>query len=148
MVSMSRVPHILVVDDTPEILDLLEELLVEEHFRVSTFRVPLDHHQVKALAPDAIVQDLLFAGSPEPGWEFLAMIRGDPDLAAVPLLLCTGANEIIRDPAVAARLDRLAVRVLSKPFDIDEFLGALTAALETQPRSAPALAPKLEQIVL
>ncbi|MFN8589917.1 MAG: response regulator [Thermomicrobiales bacterium] len=146
MSSTSRVPHILVIDDTLEILDLLQELLAEEGYRVTTARAPLDLTQVHALAPDAIVQDLVFAGTPEPGWAFLTTVRRDPDLVRVPVVLCTGATPVLRTPVIVDQLGTLGVPVLAKPFDIDDFLAVLTAALETRPKSAPALAPELEHI--
>src|SRR5215204_4027223 len=60
MTSDGRQPHILVVNDTQEILDLLRELLEEEGYRVSTFVETLNLTQLKAAKPDVIIQDLLF----------------------------------------------------------------------------------------
>jgi CheY-like chemotaxis protein len=55
--------HILLVDDVQEILDVMRDLLEEEGYRVSASSETLDVTRIKALAPDVIVQDLLFAGS-------------------------------------------------------------------------------------
>jgi two-component system nitrogen regulation response regulator NtrX len=50
--------HVLVIDDAPEILELLRELLEEEGFRVSTRAdPPPDLDEIKALRPSLLVLD-------------------------------------------------------------------------------------------
>ncbi len=58
----SMLPHVLVMNDTQEILDLLRELLEEEGYRVSTSLYVLDLTKIKTLAPDVIVLDVMFEG--------------------------------------------------------------------------------------
>ncbi len=103
----------------------MAELLVEEGYQVSTSLALLDIAKVKALAPDIIVQDLLFERSQELGWKFLTLVRLDPELARIPLILCTAAVRTVNDPAMAEQLNRLGVRVVLKPFLIDDLLTAL-----------------------
>jgi CheY-like chemotaxis protein len=122
-------PHILVINDTQEILDLMQLLLEEEGYRVTTSLALLNMTKVKALAPDVILQDLLFEGSQDQGWKMLHLTRLDPELSRVPVVLCTAAVATVRDAAMAAQLERLGVRVVLKPFDLDLLLGALTEAL-------------------
>jgi CheY-like chemotaxis protein len=124
-----RQPHVLVIDDTQEILDLIKELLEEESYRVTTSMALLDLDKVKTLAPDIIVQDLLFEGMQETGWKFLTLVRLDPELARIPLILCTAAVRTVNEPAMAEQLDRLGVRVVLKPFLIEDLLRAITGAL-------------------
>jgi CheY-like chemotaxis protein len=62
MTADGRQPHVLVINDTQEILSLMAELLEEEGYRVTTWLALLDIDKVKVLAPDIIVQDLLFEG--------------------------------------------------------------------------------------
>jgi CheY-like chemotaxis protein len=127
-----RQPHVLVIDDTQEILDLNKELLEEEGYRVTTSMARLDLDKVKTLAPDIIVQDLLFEGMQETGWKFLTLVRLDPVLAPIPLILCTAAVGTVNDPEMAEQLDRLGVRVVLKPFLIDDLLTALSEVLTAQ----------------
>ena len=133
-------PHILVIDDTQEILDLMAELLEDEGYRVTTSLARLDIGKIKTLAPDVIVQDLLFEGTQEEGWTFLTLVRLDPQLARIPLILCTAAVKTVNDPEMAAQLDRLGVRVVLKPFAIEELLTALTEVLTAQALIAEATA--------
>jgi CheY-like chemotaxis protein len=124
--SDGRQPHILVINDTQEILDLMQELLEEEGYRVTTSLALLDVDKVRALAPDIIVQDLLFEGTQELGWKFLTLVRLDPQLARIPLVLCTAAVRTVNDPEMAEQLDRQGIRVVLKPFTIDDLLTTLT----------------------
>ncbi len=125
MTTTGHQPHILIINDTQEILDLLRDLLEEEGYQVTSSLALLDIEKVKALAPDLIVQDLLFEGMQELGWKFLTLVRLDPELARIPLILCTAAVRTVNDPAMAEQLNRLGVRVVLKPFLIDDLLTAL-----------------------
>jgi CheY-like chemotaxis protein len=132
MTADGRQPHVLVINDTQEIIDLMAELLEEEGYRVTTSLALLDIDKVKRLAPDIIVQDLLFEGMQETGWKFLQLVRLDPELAVIPVVLCTAAVRTTNDPEMAAQLDRLGVRVVLKPFLIEDLLTALSETLTAQ----------------
>ena len=125
MTADGRQPHILIVNDTQEILDLMQELLEDEGYRVTTSLALLDIAKVKALAPDIIVQDLLFEGTQELGWKFLTLVRLDPQLARVPLVLCTAAVRTVNDPEMAEQLEQKGIRVVLKPFTIEDLLTTL-----------------------
>jgi CheY-like chemotaxis protein len=138
MTADGRQPHILVINDTQEILDLIQELLEDEGYRVTTSLALLDISKIKTLAPDIIVQDLLFEGTQELGWKFLTLARLDPELARIPLILCTAAVRTVKEPAMAEQLDRLGVDVVLKPFVIEDLLSAITSALTAQALIAEA----------
>jgi two-component system, OmpR family, response regulator VicR len=125
MSADGRQPHILVINDTQEILDLMQELLEDEGYRVTTSLALLNLDRVRELAPDIIVQDLLFEGTQELGWTFLTLVRLDPALARIPLVLCTAAVRTVNDPEMAEQLDRQGIRVVLKPFTIDDLLTTL-----------------------
>ncbi len=132
MSADGRQPHILIINDTQEILDLMQELLEEEGYRVTSSLALLDINKVRALAPDIIVQDLLFEGTQELGWKFLTLARLDPVLARIPLVLCTAAVRTVNDPEMAAQLDRQGIRVVLKPFTIEELLTPLSEVRTAQ----------------
>lgn len=121
----SPAPHVLIMDDTQEVLDLLQELLLEEGYRVTCCQEVLELDMVKSIQPDVIVQDLLFAGTKGAGWSFLSMMRLDPDLAHIPVVLCTALNAVVRDGTMVGNLDRLRVQVVLKPFALDDLLATL-----------------------
>ena len=132
MTADGRQPHILIINDTQEILDLMQELLEDEGYRVTTAQTYLDIDKVKALAPDLIIQDLLFEGTQELGWKFLTLVRLDPELAHIPLVLCTAAVRTVNEPEMAEQLDRVGVRIVLKPFLIEDLLTALRETLTAQ----------------
>ena len=132
MTADGRQPHILVINDTQEILDLMQELLEDEGYRVTISLALLDIDKVKAIAPDIIVQDLLFEGTQELGWKFLTLARLDPVLARVPLVLCTAAVRTVNDPEMAEQLNRQGIRVVLKPFTIDDLLTTLNEVRTSQ----------------
>ncbi len=116
---------ILVVDDTPTILDLVRECLEEEGYRVFTCLESRKAFEIaREQRPDAIMLDVVM---PEvSGWEVLAQLRADPDLSQTPVIVCTGY--------VDEALGRLAelrghgpkgdrhLGLLPKPFDTEELL--------------------------
>ena len=136
--NQSRRKRILVVNDTQEILELMQELLEEEGYRVTTSLALLDIDKIKTLAPDVIVQDLLFEAMQELGWKFLTLVRLDPELARIPLILCTAAVRTVNEPAMAEQLDRLGVGVVLKPFLIEDLLEAIAGSLTAQALIAEA----------
>ena len=61
--------HVVVLNHTQEILDVLREL--REGSRVSTFAKTINLAQLKAAKPDVIIQDLLVEGMQVKGSTFL-----------------------------------------------------------------------------
>jgi CheY-like chemotaxis protein len=125
---------ILVVDDTPALLDVVRAALEGEGYRVVTC---LESREAVRLAlrerPDVIMLDVVM---PEvSGWEVLAQLRADPDFARTPVIVCTAY--------VAEALGRLAelrgpdqhLGLLPKPFELEELLEVVAsvcaAALST-----------------
>jgi CheY-like chemotaxis protein len=132
MTADGRQPHILIVNDTQEILDLMAELLEDEGYRVTSSLALLDIDKVKKIAPDVIVQDLLFEGTQELGWKFLTLVRLDPVLARIPLVLCTAAVRTVTNPEMAEQLDQKGIRVVLKPFTIEDLLTTLDEVRTSQ----------------
>lgn len=127
MATTPAQPHILVIDDTPEIRDLFQELLDEEGYRVTLLSaVPDDLAAVRRFAPDLLLLDYSFGGTGA-GWRLIEAATRDPDLARLPIVLCTAAVEAVRERA--AELQAMGVAVVLKPFDLEELLAALAMAL-------------------
>ncbi len=116
-----RAPRrILIIDDAPEILDLLRDLLEGEGYRVSLMENEVqDLSEVRTLQPDLIILDVLF-GNEARGIRLLEALRLDPATGAIPVILCTGAVDHIRriEGNVASHL----AGIVLKPFDLDEML--------------------------
>lgn len=116
---LDRRPHILVMNDVQEIIGLLQELLEDAGYNVSTSLYVLDLNRVKAIAPELIVLDIMFEGA-DRGWPFLTLSRLDRDLCRTPVILCTAAVQTVRQ--MADHLEAQNVGVAFKPFDLDHLL--------------------------
>ena len=113
-------PHILVVNDTQEILDLFEEILVEEGYRVSLYSFAFnDLNEVVKLQPDLVLLDFLIGGE-EHGWQLLQKMKMDRRTANIPIVVCTAALNLARQLEGHLRTKRIGL--VLKPFDIDELV--------------------------
>jgi CheY-like chemotaxis protein len=123
---------VLVVDDEPDVRQLTESLLTAHGYHVIVAGHGRDAIQrLREQCPDLIVLDLNMPVMD--GWQFRTEQRYLPDrkLAAVPVLLMTAED------GAAAYADTLrAVGVVTKPFDPDDLLDAVSAAIGCQ-GSAP-----------
>jgi CheY-like chemotaxis protein len=115
--------HILVINDTVAILELFSDLLQEEGYRVTTdgFTVEMMAllQRVKDLQPDLIVLDFVVLDEGK-GWQFLQLLRMEPETAGVPVIVCTAAAKLVEE--LQTHLDDMGVAVILKPFDLDRLL--------------------------
>ena len=126
-----RTPHILAIDDEPDILEVYRDILTDEGYQVTTQLVPAtDPADVLALAPDLIVLDLLI-GHEDRGTPFLAMLKADPTTRDIPVLVCSA--DIHRLRALEAQFASWDCGVVAKPFDVDAFLADVRACLAKCP---------------
>jgi CheY-like chemotaxis protein len=129
MAAPVRIPRILVVDDTPSLLDLVRTCLEDEGYRVVTCLRSRDALRLaREERPDAILLDLIMPGVS--GWEVLEQLRADPASARTPVIVCTayvaealGRLQDLRGPTGDARIG-----LLPKPFDLEELVEVVAAA--------------------
>lgn len=115
--------RILVVNDTAEILDMFRLVLEEEGYEVILLSFPLQKiEQVKAHHPDLIILDLIFGGE-KLGWQMLEMLKLDRSTNTIPVIVCTAAVQAVSEQE--GYLISQGVRVLYKPFNLDELLAII-----------------------
>lgn len=106
---------ILVVDDERDIRDTIAELLAEEGYAVEEAG---DGAEALAKARDCkpivVLLDLMMPGMN--GWEFRARQRGDPELAAIPVIVLSALGKV---PGVDA------AAYLQKPFGLEDLLSVV-----------------------
>jgi DNA-binding response OmpR family regulator len=106
--------RVLVVDDDPDIRELLFTALEDEGFEV----VPAGNGQealaiIKTFRPDVIVLDLMMPVMD--GWQFAAELRAlDED---IPLVLLSAARDLKTHAKALSAAD-----IIEKPFDLSELL--------------------------
>jgi CheY-like chemotaxis protein len=123
--------HILVVNDTQEILELFRAILEEE----AGYKVTLSSIQprmldvVKEIKPDLIISDHVF-GEEKLGWQFLQRLKMDRETANIPLIVCSGAVKELKE--MEGYLMSKGIGVLYKPFDVDELIALVANKLSLE----------------
>jgi CheY-like chemotaxis protein len=100
---------------------------------VTTSTRLLEVDLLKQLAPSLIVLDLIFDGL-ETGPSYLTLIRDDPELALIPVIVCTGAKYLL--DALPEDGSGMNVEIVGKPFDLEEVLAAVEQSLLPCPEPA------------
>ena len=119
---------ILVVDDDPDLLHMLEAALSRCGHVVLTAPSGLEALvTAEGERPDLIVLDVMMGGMD--GWEVLKLLKLDPDTRDIPVVMLSGRAE----PRDKIRgLQEGAVDYVAKPFSIHEVVHAIEAVLASQ----------------
>jgi DNA-binding response OmpR family regulator len=130
-------PHILVVDDDPQIRELLQDYLTENTLRVS---VAINGAQMSEILAgeviDLVILDLRLAGE-----DGMAIARTLRDQSAIPIIMLTG----VRDEADRVMgLELGADDYLTKPFSPRELLARIRTVLRRTKSTAVAQAQRRE----
>jgi signal transduction histidine kinase/CheY-like chemotaxis protein len=109
---------VLVIDDDPTVHDLMHRFLSREGFRVeSAFTAEEGLKLARECYPTVITLDVMMPTGD--GWSVLAILKADPDLAEIPVVMLT----MVDDKNVGYALG--ASDYLSKPIDRDLLLSVL-----------------------
>jgi len=131
---MSAQPHILVIDDEPQILRALRTILTEKQFRVTTASRGEEGLALAAAnPPDVVILDL---GLPDiDGIEVCARLR---EWTQIPIIVLSVRD---REQDKVAALDKGADDYLTKPFAVQELLARVRVALRhlTQAKGSPKI---------
>ena len=112
---------VLLIEDEPHIAEAIRYILQRDGWSVATHANGADAMEViRREAPEVIVLDVMLPG--RSGYEILADLRADTDLAAMPVLVLSArGQDSERHRAEAAG----ASRFMSKPFANDAIVAAL-----------------------
>ena len=119
--------HILVVNDTEEIVELFREIVEGMGHRVTaTSYAPDDLAEIQKIEPDLVVLDLIMGGE-KLGWQLAQKMRMSRDTEDIPIIICTAATEDVREQE--GWLTANAIKVVLKPFTVDDLELAIGKAL-------------------
>ena len=131
-------PRIVLVSNNDAPLGAMHALLSNEGYRPLRCR-PRDvtdaHAVVRCAQADLVILDLWLAKR-EDGWAFLARMGAELATADIPVIIASGPMETL--PKQAEMLRTMQCQVLVKPFDAQELLCAIAAALGPSPAVAVA----------
>jgi two-component system, OmpR family, KDP operon response regulator KdpE len=132
---MNNAPHILVIDDEPQILRAMRTILTEKQFKVTAANRGEEGLALAAAnEPDLIILDL---GLPDmDGVEVCTRLR---EWTQVPIIILS-VRDSERDKVAA--LDRGADDYLTKPFGIEELLARVRVALRHSARAQSGQGPQ------
>jgi CheY-like chemotaxis protein len=123
---------ILVVDDDPDILEALSEILEAEGFEIR--RARNGKEALERLEPDPpqlILLDLMMPVMD--GWEFAQRMRQKPAaISSIPLIVLSADRNV-----GSKALDIGAVGHLAKPFELNDLLEMVRRALKEGPKPPP-----------
>lgn len=118
-------PRVLVIDDDPGILKLVERALGSRGYEILTANNGTEGlNQIQAERPDIIILDKVMPDID--GFEVARRLRRDPSFAHIPIVILTGASKL------GDKLDAFnagADDYLTKPFEVDELAARLAALL-------------------
>src|SRR5215213_3121775 len=129
-------PHrVLVIEDDPELREMLCEALAGEGYHVLPSDHPVAPLDVQQLRPSLVVLDLMLGGEPE-GYGWLEAVRAWRWTARLPVLVCSGYLE--NAAPASHRVQALADVTVPKPFALDQFLAAVAGCVKAASAPHPA----------
>lgn len=137
-----RVKTILVVEDDDQVRSMMVKLLAREGFRtVEASNGQLGLRMAREYIPDLIISDVEMPGLD--GHAMLRELRADPTTAIIPFVFLTGRGD--RDD-VRFGMNIGADDYVTKPFELDEVLGAVQSRLARRDALAARFQEKLDQL--
>lgn len=117
--------NILVVDDDKAIVKVVRSYLEQAGYDVCT-ALDGEHalHQLRSQRPDLLVLDVMLPD--RDGWEITRLIRNDPTLGAMPIIMLTARVE---DTDKIIGLELGADDYMTKPFNAREIVARVRALL-------------------
>jgi DNA-binding response OmpR family regulator len=120
---------IVVINDSPELLELAEMLLRDEDFDVKVALTGSGALElIRTTMPDLVILDVRLPDVS--GWDILQALKLDADTSMIPVLVCSAAVQELR--GLESQLARMGVDVLIKPFAIDTLLEKVRALIGSE----------------
>src|SRR5207253_5890053 len=121
-----RVPRVLVVDDNPDMVELMRELLASRGYDVVAVRdADAAEAEVRRHPPDLILSDVVMPG--RSGYELCHQLKNDPGTRLIPFLLITGLSD--REDKVKG-IEAGADDFLNKPIFAEELFARVKSLLK------------------
>ncbi len=119
--------YLLIVEDDPDILNLLKTTLSFNGYRVTTARNGYEGlDAVQQERPAIVVADIMMPKLD--GFGLVNRLRIDPQTRDIPVVLVTATYVTEDDRAFAQNIG--ATRFIQKPIDLDKFLGTIHELLQ------------------
>ena len=122
--------RIFIVDDIPDFLELMEDVLSEAGYEVHAFTLPSEAAaEARDSRLDLIITDLRVGE--ESGFDLLRTLLQDPSTASIPMLVCTAATMDVEEHSRPLGVGNIPV--IYKPFEMRHLLERVRELLDTTP---------------
>jgi len=116
--------RILIIEDEPDMLELLKIVFRDSGYDVIFSETGLDTDYIQVLHPDLILLDVRLKGSSRSGFDICKDLKTNPETVMVPVILCSGEYNL---PEIAreCRADMYIPKpynILSLLFQVNKFL--------------------------
>lgn len=119
-------PHILCIEDEPEMIELVRLILERKGYRVTGAVGGMKGLEaLKKEKPDLILLDLMMPDID--GWEVYRQMKADPNLASIPVIVVTAKAQSI-DKVLGLHIAKVEDYV-TKPFGPQELLASIEKVL-------------------
>jgi CheY-like chemotaxis protein len=126
--------HVVVVNDNPEFLELMADVLHDEHYPTTVIDGDRDNavDLIRAAVPQLLIIDLRLGRDELHGLDVIREVRDDPHLRELPTIICTGDRLGLESlDGQLAQMRR--VDTLMKPFSIEELTSKIEELLAREP---------------
>jgi CheY-like chemotaxis protein len=122
--------HVTVVNDSPEFLDLVHDIL--EGDRYDTTLIDGDRPDVLELIrssqPDLLMIDVRLGVPGDHGWEIAQEVRSEPRFEELPVLLCS-ADMLALEALESDLAETRSIATLEKPFTVEQLVATIDQLL-------------------
>jgi DNA-binding response OmpR family regulator len=120
--------HIMLFNDSKELLLLTEEILHHEGFEVFLDSYSTDEYaRIEAVMPDLVILDCA-VHSEARGWEIIEMLKLRKATSNIPVILCITYRKQMDE--MRAHLSTKRVLILPKPYDINDLMLTIKQAFK------------------
>jgi len=155
-IQVGRNGTILVIDDDPNVRDLLSRSLIKDGFQVEIATGGEEGIEIaRQIKPDAITLDVMMSGMD--GWSVLAQLKADAELAKIPVVMLTmvddrnrgfalGASDYLTKPIDRKRLASILNKFRRNRGDTDTLRPGRLLIVEDDPDTQDVLQRALERM--
>lgn len=117
---------ILIVDDSTDLLNIFYWMLQKKGYDcVTTYYKEGLFDKLSKLTPSLVILDVNLSG--EDGRNICSQIKSDPQTMQIPVILCSGNHELLKDYKACGADD-----FLEKPFEISTVVQKIEAIMNAQ----------------
>lgn len=127
----TAVPLVAIINNDAAFAGLLDTLLRDDGYDTLLQQIgDLAYASIKQQQPRVIILDIS-SEIPQESWRVVDLLLLDPTTAAIPVIVCAVADQVLRDRR--PRLQAAGYALLEKPFTLSELLEQVRAFVHKPP---------------